>query len=399
MYAFAVPSDAPWQQAQRRRRRWVIGLTVLAHVWLIWGLPQWTRVQKVLPTLVTPVSLIGERTPAGEQTPRAAPRPRPQSKPEQAPPEAAQPSDGAASPLAQDTAPSDPPAAPVPAAAPPPSAVLAARDSNAITVPGQAMADPAKPAAPPALRYQAPEAGTRAVQIFYGDYRDNNLVGKGRLQIDYPEQRPDGSTPPADLKLYRLQLEAEASGLTSLVFPGKLVITSSGRLGPTGFEPERYTYAAGKRSERATNINRDTLRVTFSSNDRSFAMEPGLQDRLSVVLQMALLAQDDPQRVQPGARMPLQLAGLGSVAPMVFKAQGQQTMTLAQGDEQVVYLATDQPLERDASKIEVWLSPSRGYAPLRFRYTESNGRELDIVLLAEGMALAPVAPKSTPREF
>lgn len=397
MYVLAVPSDAHWQQTQRRRRTWVIGLTVLAHLLLIWGLPHWTRVQRALPMLITPVSLIGESKPQGVDAPKAAPRPKPASKPAvPVAPELPSASGAAAASAAPEASAAEPPpAAPVL----PPSAVLAARDSNAITVPGQATVEPAKPTPAPPLRYQPPQAGARAVQIFYGDYRDNNLVGKGRLQIDYPDQRPDGSSPPADLKPYKLLLEAEASGLTSLVFPGKLVITSSGRLGPTGFEPERYTYAAGKRSERATNINRDTLRVTFSSNDRSFAMEPGLQDRLSVVLQMALLAQDDPQRVQPGARMPLQLAGLGSVAPMVFKTIGTQIMTLAHGDEPVVYLATDQPLERDASKIEVWLSLSRGYAPLRFRYTESNGRELDIVLLAEGMALAPVAPKSTPREF
>jgi hypothetical protein len=61
--------------------------------------------------------------------------------------------------------------------------------------------------------------------------------------------------------------------------------TSRGRFDAAGLAPERYTEKRPGRSERAANFQRPQGQVSFSGGEQTQALVPGLQDRLSVMLQ------------------------------------------------------------------------------------------------------------------
>ena len=167
---------------------------------------------------------------------------------------------------------------------------------------------------------------------------------------------------------YEAQLQASAPLLATRIQ------RSTGAVTAEGLAPKRFSDKS--RHEEATHFERDTGKVVFSSNRPEAALQPGAQDRLSVMLQLGALIAGAPQKYPPGTAISIQTASTRDAEPWVFTVDGMQTMQLPGGTVEGLKL-TRQPRREYDVKVELWLAPGMAYAPVRLRLTQPNGDWVD----------------------
>lgn len=272
-----------------------------------------------------------------EPAPRAAPRPR---------------SDAARA----------APAAP-PAQAPSESSNEGAPQENA------AQADAAAPATGESLRDQAaapslplPPSGRLVYWLAHSAYPG----ATARTVIEW--------TFDADRASYEIQLQAAVGGF---VIAGS---RSIGQIADTGLVPLRYTQRTATRSETAVNFDWAGQRVTYSASRAEHPIPVGVQDPISVQFQVSVLAQRSPERLLPGARLPVQVARPNRIDQAEFKVIGRETVLTAAG-QPVAAIKLEAPRGEGAEQgWEFWLAPDFAWMPVRIRLVDRRGNVWDNVL-------------------
>lgn len=162
-----------------------------------------------------------------------------------------------------------------------------------------------------------------------------------------------------------------------LLFTTILSQHSTGRIGPSGIEPERYSES--RKGEVAAHFVRDQGQILFSNNAPSVPLMAGAQDRLSVVMQLGGLLAGDPARYPAGSQITVQTAGTREAGTWVFNIEGEEKVTVQAG-EYTVRKLTRSPRKQFDVKLEVWLAPALGYLPVRMKQTQPNGDFADMEL-------------------
>ncbi|SEA68824.1 DUF3108 domain-containing protein [Variovorax sp. YR216] len=152
---------------------------------------------------------------------------------------------------------------------------------------------------------------------------------------------------------------------------------STGAIGPTGIEPQRYSDK--RRSEVASHFVRDQKTVVFSNNSPAVPLLAGAQDRLSVVLQLGALMAGDPGRYPPDSVIAVQTVGTSDAEIWTFTLSGEEQVAVQAGEFTARKL-TRNPRKPFDDKIELWLAPDLGYLPIRIRQTQPNGDFIDLQL-------------------
>lgn len=325
-------------------------------------------VQWIAPTPA--IEPVAAARPAPSPTPRPAPRPEPG-------PTAVTPvvTDApAASAVEAAPAPAvdqgDPGASPAAPADPPPAADGGGPPPGTVEGTAQASAGPA----PPLYGEPLPrlEGTSRwAYRVYWGDYTDDRPIAALEAVVE------------ADGRSYRMRTEGRAEGLLAWLYRGTFVQSSEGRLGPDGFEPERYFEQRGERTPRTAAIDRAEGRVRFGTGQQA-PLAAGLQDRLTVVLQLSLLARAQAARFERGGSVTLPLLAASGIEAARFDSHGVETLELPAGPVsalRIVKRVAATASTRDAT-FEVWLDPARDMLPVRIRLGEINGRALDQIIAA-----------------
>lgn len=258
---------------------------------------------------------------------------------------AAPPPESPPSPAGAPPAQTPEPAAAVPPAEPrPPGPARAAASAAA---PSSAQAWPDSIAAFPSavLRYEV-VAQARGLTL------------QGSARIDW---RQDGQRYAARLELTALGLRPRAQ-------------ESTGEITPAGLLPERYSDHA--RSEQAAHFDRAGGRVTFSNNRPDAPLEAGMQDRLSLVFQLSMLAAAQPGRFTAGTEVVVPTATARDAQDWVFAVRGEEDLDLPGGPVRALKLERLPQREFD-QKLELWLAPAQAYAPVRLRLTNPDGSRVD----------------------
>jgi hypothetical protein len=185
---------------------------------------------------------------------------------------------------------------------------------------------------------------------------------------------------------WQLQGQSYQAQLSISTFGQTRVQTSRGQIDPFGLAPERFSDKY--RSEVAAHFNRAQGLVSFSANTPSIHLQPGAQDRLSVLVQLAALVAGAPQSFGPGTTLQVQTIGPRDGALWLFTFGDLETLDLPGGPQQGLKLVR-QPRQPYDQKLEVWLSPELGYLPARIRITEANGNYVDQKWLASQAADSP----------
>lgn len=252
-------------------------------------------------------------------------------------------------PIPAAAAPSAPPPRPAAPRATPTARVLAAaapaKKPPAATTPARPLPAGLRAPPPAILRYDVTAQA-----------RGLTLAGQASLEWRHDGQR------------YEARLELAAPGLRPRVQQ------STGAITPEGLAPERFSDRS--RGEQATHFDRSAGTLVFSNNRPGAPLAAGMQDRLSVVLQLAMLAAAQPQRFAAGTEVAIPTATTREAQDWVFRVVGDETLDLAPGAVPALKLERLPRGEYD-QKVELWLAPGQAYAPVRLRLTNPDGGWVD----------------------
>jgi hypothetical protein len=218
---------------------------------------------------------------------------------------------------------------------------------------------PRAAAALPSIPLTAPiTAWPSAILHYELTVRSRGLTSEGTARLEWQK---DGNR-------YEAQLALALPGLR------ERVQQSRGEIGAEGLVPERFSDRL--RSEQATHFDRASGRVVFSNNQPQVDWVAGMQDRLSVLLQLAMLAAAQPTRFTPGTQVVLPTATTREADEWVFHVRGEEDLDLPGGAVRALKLERLPRREYD-QRLELWLSPGQAYAPVRLRLTNPDGGWVD----------------------
>ncbi len=243
------------------------------------------------------------------------------------------------------------------AAAPqPPASAAAAPAAPVPPLPVVAQDAPPPPPAPVAIAYTVP-GSVRLLYKTVAKINQQNWDINGELLWQH-----DGSQYDA-----RLQW--------SLFLVGAKTLTSKGRVGSDGLLPTRYSDKF-RSSEVAAHFERDKQKVVFSANTPEVPLLAGMQDQLSVFVQMGAMLAGAPGKYPAGTKLTFETIGARAPDTWVFVVDGEEALSLPGGDQIAVKLTRLARREFDQT-AELWLSPQLGYLPVRIKISERNGDFVD----------------------
>lgn len=164
---------------------------------------------------------------------------------------------------------------------------------------------------------------------------------------------------------------------------------STGVLGAAGLTPLRYSEAGTGQSEVATHFVQDKQQIIFSNNSPAAVLLPGVQDRISVLMQLGgvLAAQYEAQAISDTIDTPVasisqmrvwrwQVLGLQPALPAVQTTLGK--------DINAQWLAVRHDPSLDAGDpweptITIWYD-CKGFLPMRIENRYPNGQVQDVQL-------------------
>jgi hypothetical protein len=162
---------------------------------------------------------------------------------------------------------------------------------------------------------------------------------------------------------YFLELESTLLGLAAFTQ------SSTGAIDAMGLAPERYSDKRFNRSEQAAHFDRARGLVKFSNNKPDAPLLPGIQDRVSVLLQLAGIIGGDPKRYEIVNRIPIPVAGVDAAELWEFSLDAAADITVPAANMRAIKL-TRKPRNEFDPKLELWLAPQLGYLPIRIRQTD-----------------------------
>lgn len=173
----------------------------------------------------------------------------------------------------------------------------------------------------------------------------------------------------------------EARQEISAFLVGTRTQRSVGTVTEQGLLPEKFSDKS--RSEQAAHFDYAKGRVTFSANTPDAAAGPGVQDRLSLFIQLGAMLAADPGRFVPGTQITLTTVSARSADRWTFTVEGPETLDLPAGPTPSLKLLRLPRKDYD-QKAELWVAPGLGYLPVRIKLTQANGDFADLLLRASG---------------
>ncbi|MDX3907052.1 MAG: DUF3108 domain-containing protein [Pigmentiphaga sp.] len=152
---------------------------------------------------------------------------------------------------------------------------------------------------------------------------------------------------------------------------------STGKVGAGGLQPVRYQETRNKRVKTAE-FDAAGGRLRLPSGDEE-TLEPGTQDRMSVLLQLAAIGRADAGAFAAGKVLPFRVAGSSRSDNWRFRVVGKETLSTPMGNMEAVHLVRERDHD-DGQKVEVWLAPGHDWLPVRVLSNEADGDFLDQVV-------------------
>jgi hypothetical protein len=177
---------------------------------------------------------------------------------------------------------------------------------------------------------------------------------------------------------FELDLEVKLGWLLSKMIGGSLRYQSQGQIGPNGPQTRRYAEKVGDRPERWLEVDRDK-RLMKSHQIASLALEPGTQDRLSVMWLLSMLARTDPGVLDKGKIFTVPMFTFRQIYPARFESYGQEVLLAPAGPLQTLHVGYKSQ-DQGGDKFDVWLGYDYEMQPVRIRWQEAQGRVIDMIL-------------------
>lgn len=165
----------------------------------------------------------------------------------------------------------------------------------------------------------------------------------------------------------------------TLPFFGDFLFSSVGKIDAYGLAPELYEERRGARGDRLVTLQRDQGIVSFSVNREVAPLPLGTQDRFSILFQLAGLVGGDPQVDAQGVAREIPIASIDMVETWVFMSLGDEVISQNNHEYNTRHFVRLPRDPEDKRRIEVWLSESDHYLPIKMRQSEANGTTYELV--------------------
>ena len=289
---------------------------------------------------------------------------------------------------------------------PPPDNAPVFSTSLSAEQPTQPTTEPPPSAATPtdlAAATPAPEAEAETVAALSGQeillaaadanprprQRNNKATGPAPVHIPPPQRLEFDVVGQAKKFQYRANAELlwqhdgqhyQARQEIKVLLLGSRTQSSQGNLTAQGLQPLQFTDRS--RREQTAQFDHAAGMVRFTPPDTpAEPLLPGMQDRLSVFIQLGALLAAAPERYPQGSQIQIATVGGRNASRWTFRIEGPETLTLPDGPLATLKL---QRLPRDAQdeeqQAQLWLAPSLAYLPARIRLTQNQGDFVDLQL-------------------
>lgn len=151
---------------------------------------------------------------------------------------------------------------------------------------------------------------------------------------------------------------------------------SVGVIRAAGIVPASFVQRTSRRPPRRVTFDWSAQRVSFSDNGESSPTRPQMQDRLSLMLQLAWRHRHEPRARE--IKMPV--AGLRHESDYLFAKKGLETVTVPGGRYETVKF--ERRKDDGDDTLEVWLAERLCWLPVRLRFTDDKGTVVDQQLRA-----------------
>ena len=223
---------------------------------------------------------------------------------------------------------------------------------------------PTAASATPRYKVSLPPSALLSYEVRYAT---RGSITHGSSTVDW---RSDGGS-------YVIRGEVSKFGFTLSAF------RSEGAIDDAGIAPVLYAEKNATRAETNTHFLRDARQaISFSATTDSFPLQPGAQDRASILWQLAGIARGQGALFVPGTMLDVVVAGVRDAEHWMIEIVGQETVDLDTGPAQAWHLLRAPRSGTHDKRIDIWLAPAQQWYPVKLRYTEQSGDYLDLSLSA-----------------
>lgn len=328
-----------------------LALSIAAHLWLLFTPRIHFSFNTPADAPVIEARLVTTPPPTVATVPKARPKPPPKPQPRKVPQQQiAAPSATTAVPQP----PPEPPAQPVANETPEPVPSEPANTAE------EAAAAPAEPTPPAPPQGHLPVQAQIEFDLFKGEH--GLKVGKVVHNWQVVDHR------------YVISSVVEATGLFSLIKPGKLVQTSQGNLTGRGLEPDYFWIERGQSADttESAQFDRRNNTLTYGSGDerRTVPLPDQAQDLLSFVYQLAFIAP------QTGA-IQLFISNGRKLDSYDYGVVGEEVLDTPMGKLKTLHLIKIHAAGEDS--VDIWLGAEYRYLPVKVRLTDEDGDSVEQV--------------------
>jgi hypothetical protein len=165
----------------------------------------------------------------------------------------------------------------------------------------------------------------------------------------------------------------------SMFLMGERSQTSEGLVTPRGLQPLSFTDRGRKTQSARFDVAQG--KASFSDGTPEAPISDGVQDRLSVFLQLSALLAADPQRYPQGTVIELTTSSARAAARWRFAVGPGETLELPAGAVEAIRLdRLADPQGKSDQQGALWLAPSMQYLPVRIRLNQGQTDYVDLQL-------------------
>jgi len=156
---------------------------------------------------------------------------------------------------------------------------------------------------------------------------------------------------------------------------GEILKTSSkGEVGEKYLKPLVFTEKRRNRDETEVIFDYQNQTLTFSETKQSLPFAEGIQDRSSIVWQLAAYAKANPDKFVSGNKLSIKVAGRKRIDQWDVEIGETSTILTNLGDMKTVYfIRTD----AKGKTTEVWLAPDMDWYPVKLIFSDNKDLRLE----------------------
>ncbi|MDL2283622.1 DUF3108 domain-containing protein [Oxalobacter sp. OttesenSCG-928-P03] len=171
---------------------------------------------------------------------------------------------------------------------------------------------------------------------------------------------------------YLIQTSARGNALGQV-----LESSSKGEIGSDALKPSLFKEKRIGKDETTVTFDRNHNTLLFSESDKTIPLEDNIQDRASIVWQLASAARANPEKFAPGSTFTLKVVGRNKIDLWDFTILDEETLQTALGDINTIHIRRQ---DKKGKTTEVWLAPDMHWYPLRLIFDDNRNFRLEQVI-------------------